>query len=143
MHRRATGLFCAMDTLTAGAAIADPAGDWRRAPTGDWPMVAGDWGSGRYSELARINTGNVETLGGAWSHMFGEEKSRGTPVVVDGTMFVAAGAHIYAFNPKTGDIVWAHQAEIPPSNLFKGVAVGGGMVFYGTADAHIVALNEK
>jgi quinohemoprotein ethanol dehydrogenase len=143
MGRHATGLFCALVALSAGLAKAEPAGDWRKAPTKDWPMVAGDWGNGRYSELSQINTGNIKNLGGAWNHLFGEEKSRGTPVVVDGMMFVAAGAHIYAFSPKTGETVWAHQAEIPPSNLFKGVAVGGGMVFYGTADAHVVALNEK
>jgi quinohemoprotein ethanol dehydrogenase len=144
MRRNAAGLFCAIAALTAGfAATAEPAGDWRKAPSKDWPMVAGDWGNGRYSELTQINAGNVKSLGGAWMHAFTDEKSRGTPVVADGMMFVSAGAHIYALNPKTGEVTWTHQPEIPPSNLFKGVAVGGGMVFYGTADAHIVALNEK
>jgi len=138
------GLFCAISMLAAGsAAAADSPQDLRNAPTKNWPMVAGDWGNGRYSQLARINSANVKTLGGAWSHIFDGEVSRGTPVVVDGMMFVTAGPHIYALNPKTGEIVWTHEAQIAPSNLFKGIAVGGGMVFYGTADAHVVALNEK
>ena len=59
-------------------------------------------------------------------------------------MFVTAGPHIYARDPETGEIVFLpDQGDIAPSNLFKGIAVGGGMVFYGTADAHVVALNEK
>jgi quinohemoprotein ethanol dehydrogenase len=143
MRRDATGLFCAIAVLTAGLAHAEPAGDWRKAPTKDWPMVAGDWGNGRYSALTQINAGNVAKLGGAWMRPLGDEKTRGTPVVIDGMMFITAGAHIYALNPKTGAAIWTHQAEIPPSFLFKGVAVGGGMLFYGTADAHVVALNEK
>jgi quinohemoprotein ethanol dehydrogenase len=143
MRRIATGLFCAVAALTAGFAKAEPAGDWRKAPAKDWPMVAGDWGNGRYSALTQINAGNIAKLGGAWMRPLGDEKTRGTPVVIDGMMFITAGSHIYALNPKTGEAIWTHQAEIPPSYLFKGVAVGGGMLFYGTADAHVVALNEK
>jgi alcohol dehydrogenase (cytochrome c) len=138
--------FCAAATLAAGfavAAYAEPAGDLRKPAAGDWPMVAGNWGGQRYSALDQIRAANVKSLGGAWVHVFDGETSRGTPVVIDGMMFVTAGAHVYALDPKTGDTVWSHQTEIAPSNLFKGVAVGDGMVFYGTADAHIVALNEK
>ncbi|HEX4507396.1 MAG TPA: PQQ-binding-like beta-propeller repeat protein [Alphaproteobacteria bacterium] len=143
MRRNASSLLCAVALIAAVTAQAAPTVDGRQAPTKDWPMVAGDWGNGRYSQLAEINAANVKQLGGAWMHSFSEEHSRGTPVVVDGMMFVTAGAHVYALNPKTGDVVWTHQAEIAPSNLFKGVAVGDGLVFYGTADAHIVALDEK
>ncbi len=144
MRRNAMGLFCAVSMLAAGfATAAESPQDLRKAPTKSWPMVAGDWGNGRYSQLTQINAANIKSLGGAWNHIFEGEVSRGTPVVVDGMMFVTAGAHVYALNPKTGDVVWTHQAEVAPSNLFKGVAVGDGMVFYGTADAHVVALDEK
>jgi len=139
-------LGCATAALTLGFAIsgnAGPAQDGRKSPTANWPMVAGDWGNGRYSGLGQITAANVKTLGGAWVHKFDGEVSRGTPVVIDGMMFVTAGPHIYALDPKTGDIVWTHLAEVAPSTLFKGVAVGDGLVFYGTADAHIVALDEK
>ena len=126
-------------TFAAGSAVA--AGT--DAPTRDWPMVQGNGGNQRYSALNQIDTRNVKQLGGAWLHRFEGETSRATPVVVDGRMFLTAGTHVYAFDAKTGETIWTHNAEIAPSFQFKGVAVAEGKVFYGTADAHIVALDEK
>ena len=34
--------------------------DGRNAPTKDWPMVAGDWGNGRYSQLTQVNAANAD-----------------------------------------------------------------------------------
>jgi alcohol dehydrogenase (cytochrome c) len=129
-------LFAPFPGLAAPAEGDRPAGK-------NWPMVEGDSGNSRYSTLAQINTKSVKDLGGVWNHKFAGEVSRGTPVVENGVMYVTAGSHIYALNPKTGDIVWTHDAEIAPSFQFKGVTLGDGMVFYGTADAHIVGLNAK
>ena len=111
--------------------------------TKNWPMVEGDLGNSRYSTLAQVNSTNVKELGGVWHHKFEGEVSRGTPVVVDGTMYVTAGSHIYALNAKTGDVIWAHKTDVAPSVQFKGVTLGDGLLFYGTADAHIIALNQK
>src|ERR1700728_4036030 len=66
-----------------------------------WPMVEGDLGNSRYSTLDQINAKNIKELGGVWNHKFEGEVSRGTPVVVDGVMYVTAGSHVYAINPKT------------------------------------------
>jgi hypothetical protein len=63
--------------------------------------------------------------------MFGEEKSRGTPVVIDNMMFISTRAHIYATESQDRRCRLDPSAGVPASNLFKGVAVGGGMVFYG------------
>lgn len=95
MRRSAGRLLCAAAFLAGGFAVAahaDPVVDGRRAPAKGWPMVAGDWGGGRYSQLTQIDTTNIKQLGGAWMHGFGDEHSRGTPVVVDGMMFVTADA---------------------------------------------------
>jgi outer membrane protein assembly factor BamB len=108
-----------------------------------WPMVEGDLGNSRFSPLNQITPKNVKELGGVWNHKFEGEVSRGTPVVVDGVMYVTAGSHVYAMNPKTGDVIWAHKTEIAPSFQFKGITLAEGKVFYGTADAHIVALDAK
>ena len=109
----------------------------------DWPLVEGDRGNSRYSTLDQITPQNVKGLGGVWTHKFPGEVSRGTPVVEDGVMYVTAGSHITALDPKTGNVIWTHQAEVAPSFQFKGVTLGDGFVFYGTADAHIVALDAK
>jgi alcohol dehydrogenase (cytochrome c) len=108
-----------------------------------WPMVEGDLGNSRFSTLKQVNAGNIKELGAVWNHKFEGEVSRGTPVVVDGVMYVTAGAHVYALNPKTGDVIWTHQTDIAPSFQFKGTTVAEGKVFYGTADAHIIALDAK
>ena len=85
-------LGCATAALTLGFAIsgnAGPAQDGRKSPTANWPMVAGDWGNGRYSGLGQITAANVKTLGGAWVHKFDGEVSRGTPVVFTKFSFTA------------------------------------------------------
>ena len=80
--------------LLSASALADPA-----RPAGkDWPAVGGDWANDHYSTLSQIDTRTVKQLGGAWVHQFDGERSRGTPVVTGGRMFVTAGTHVYA-NP--------------------------------------------
>ncbi len=109
----------------------------------DWPAIGGDWANSHYSTLRQIDTTNVKQLGGAWVHKFDGERSRGTPVVADGKMFVTAGNHVYALDPKTGESLWTYTLETPPIGLFKGVAVGQGLVFVGLMEGAMVALDEK
>src|ERR1700733_9813234 len=124
-------------SLSAFAATPDrPAGK-------DWPAIGGDWANSHYSTLRQIDTGNVKQLGGAWVHQFDGERSRGTPVVVDGKMFVTAGTHVYAFDPATGNVLWSYKLDTPPIGLFKGVAVGQGLVFVGLMEGAVIALDEK
>src|ERR1700743_453529 len=104
-------------TASLGAYAAKVEGDAPAAK--NWPMVEGDRGSSRYSTLNSINTHKIKELGGVWSHKFDGEVSRGTPVVVDGIMYVTAGSHVYAFKAKTGEQIWAHKTEIAPSFQFK------------------------
>jgi alcohol dehydrogenase (cytochrome c) len=135
--------------LLAATAVASIAGaafakDDLTKPAGkDWPAVGGDWNNSRFSTLDQIDTGNVTKLGGAWLKQFEGAYSRITPVVVDDMMFLTAGPYVYALNPKTGAEIWKTKPEVPASMLFKGVAVGEGKVFVGTADASIFALDEK
>ncbi len=109
----------------------------------DWPTVGGDLANDHYSTLKQIDTANITKLGGAWVHTFDGERSRATPVIIDGKMFVTAGTHVYAFDPKTGSVLWTHALETPPIGLFKGVAVGQGLVFVGLMEGAMIALDEK
>ena len=125
--------------LVSTSALADPA-----RPAGkDWPAVGGDWANDHYSTLRQIDTKTVKQLGGAWVHQFDGERSRGTPVVADGRMFVTAGTHVYAFNPEKGDVLWSYKLDTPPIGLFKGVAVGQGLVFVGLMEGAVAALDAK
>ena len=127
----------AMPVLAAGAGsdLKQPAGK-------DWPAVAGSWDNSRFSTLNQINATNVKQLGGAWVHKFDSEQSRASPVVADGMMFITAGAHVYAINPATGDEIWNFKPEAAASGMYKGVAVGEGMVFVGLSNGHIVAFEK-
>jgi glucose dehydrogenase/plastocyanin len=114
-----------------------------QAAAKDWPAVGGNWANDHYSTLSQIDTANVTQLGGAWVHKFDGERSRGTPVVADGKMFVTAGVHVYALDPKTGETLWSHALDTPPIGLFKGVAVGDGKVFVGLMEGDMLALDEN
>jgi quinohemoprotein ethanol dehydrogenase len=139
-----TALMTSAALLALGLSLSANAANDLTKPAGkDWPAVAGDWNNSRYSTLNKINADNVKALGGAWMKKFEGAYSRVTPVVVDGTMYVTAGPFVYALNAKTGEEIWKVKPDVPASMLFKGVAIGEGKVFIGTADASIFALDAK
>jgi alcohol dehydrogenase (cytochrome c) len=125
-------------TLAAAALLTAPA----IAGT-DWPAVGGDLANSHFSTLRQIDAGNIRQLGGVWVHKFDGERSRATPVVVGGRMFLTAGPTIYALDPATGATLWSVKPDIPPFGLFKGVAVGEGLVFVGLMEGNMIALDQK
>jgi alcohol dehydrogenase (cytochrome c) len=126
-------------------------GDAAFAPdtaTGDWPTYNGHMSGNRYSPLHEIDTATVHRLAPAW--LFPIPSARhleGTPVVVDGTMFVTTANEAYALDARTGRPVW-HYARALTSGVIgdaagainRGVAVLGDRVFMVTDHAHLIAL---
>jgi alcohol dehydrogenase (cytochrome c) len=111
----------------------------------DWPLHGGSWSNTRYSTLDQINTGNIKSLGGAWTVDLKEESAKGPPVVKDGMMFLAAdGGHLMALDPTTGKTVWS---ILPPTSAIdarnRGLGVGGGKVYVGLTDGSVMAVDEK
>jgi quinohemoprotein ethanol dehydrogenase len=115
----------------------------RSAVGDDWPMVAGDLGSTRYSSLSIIRRDNVSALGGAWFHKFENDPVRGTPVVVHGRMYVASTDHVSALDAKTGLEIWSTKLSTATIGFYKGVTLGEGLVFVGLGDSRVVALDEN
>ena len=63
----------------------------------DWLFAGGNWSSSRYSTLAEISTETIDRLGGAWfKRLDGGASSRATPVVLDGVIYLSAGANVFA-----------------------------------------------
>src|SRR5450756_1697258 len=124
--------------IIPGAIASQSSHDEYVSPATDWPLIHGDWTNQRYSTLTQINSKTVKNLGGAWrSKKFDDGAStRSALVVKNGVMFVNAGMRVYALNAKTGERVWTWDSKVPPS--FQGVAVGGGRVFVGLTDGHVV-----
>ncbi len=107
----------------------------------------------RYSPLKTLNKENVKNLVPAWAFSLGGEKQRGQetqPLIYDGIMYVTGSySRLYAIEVKTGKEVWQYDARLPEGILpccdvvNRGAAIFGDNIYFGTLDAHIVALNLK
>jgi quinohemoprotein ethanol dehydrogenase len=107
----------------------------------------------RYSPLRQINTGNVEQLGLAWSMPTGTYRGlEATPIVVDGVMYTTATwSVVFALDAKTGKQLWSYDPQVPREwgrygccdAVNRGVAIWKGMVYVGTFDGRLVALDAK
>jgi alcohol dehydrogenase (cytochrome c) len=125
------------------------------ATRADWPSYGGTQLSWRYSALDQVNTSNVKNLAPVWIFQTGDyaESLQATPIVVDGVMYViTARARVFALDAATGRVIWSYRYPTPQpvrpgtiaENLnLRGVAVGGGMVLFGTKDNYMVAIDQK
>jgi len=117
----------------------------------NWLSHGRSYDEQRFSPLAGIDESNVARLGLDWHFDF--PTSRGmesTPIVVDGRMFVTSSwSMVYAFDAKTGELLWHHDPEVPTGwavhlccdVVNRGVAVWKGRVFVGTLDGRLQALD--
>src|SRR5580698_9802968 len=88
----------------------------------DWPVVGGDPGSTRYSQLTQITPANVGKLVRAWTYNTGDPGGgfRGTEetsIVVGGLMYIwTPGSKIVALNAATGTEVWKYDLKAVTPN---------------------------
>jgi len=150
----ALALFCLSSPalLAAGPAAVDGA---RIAAAdkepGNWLSHGRTYGEQRFSPLKEINRDNIKDLGLAWSYETGGNRGHhGTPIVVDGTMYVTQPWSIVtALDAKTGKELWTYDPEVPRDYgkfaccdvVNRGVAVWEGKVIVGTLDGRLVALD--
>ncbi len=141
------GLLVLTGALVALAA--PPNTDWKLPPTRDFPLAGGNYANWRYSTLDQINTTSVKQLGGAWVIRLEEGRRGGqldgTPVVVDGIMYVSTGMrNVLAIEAKTGTVKWRYRPEGP--GLYggnKGLVVAEGKVIFGRRDSTLMALDQQ
>ncbi len=106
----------------------------------------------RYSPLDMLNTRNVKELRPVWAFSFGGEKQRGQqaqPLIKDGVMYLTGSySRVFAVDARTGKKLWQYDARLPDDIrpccdvINRGVALYGNLVFFGTLDAKLVALNK-
>ncbi|MGS0743244.1 PQQ-dependent dehydrogenase, methanol/ethanol family [Glaciimonas sp. GG7] len=106
----------------------------------------------RFSSLKQINKQNVKKLVPVWAlsleNDFGEQAQ---PMVQDGVMYVSDAKWTVAIDALSGKQLWRTAVDFDPDTprvvccgvSNKGVALYNGMVFRGTLDAFIVALDQK
>jgi len=136
--------------LSAMLAVPLAAADF--ATGADWPSYGGTPSALRYSSLNQINTSNVNRLSPAWIFQTGDPESglQATPIVVDGVMYLSSASNwVFALDAANGRLIWEYRfplrkgMEMPYLKQNRGVAAGHGRVFMGTADNHMVALDQK
>ena len=111
----------------------------------------GNYEQTRYYPGAQINAGNVHNLKPAFIFQTAVLESMETaPLVVNGVMFLTTSFnHVYAIDAATGTEFWHYKHKMGPVTTFccgpnnRGVAAYDGMVYMGTLDAKLVALDAK
>jgi alcohol dehydrogenase (cytochrome c) len=119
---------------------------------GAWLTYSRDYTGHRYSPLDQVNAGNVSRLKIAWMRQMNELDTLETsPIVVDGLMFITEPTNtVTALDARTGRVLWSYRKIDLPADLRlccgrvnRGLAILGDTVFYGSTDAHLIALDAR
>lgn len=111
----------------------------------------GNYNQTRYYPARQINVSNVHQLRPAWIFQTEVVDTMETsPLVVNGIMYITtAFNHVYALDAATGEQIWHYKQNMVPLGNYccgpnnRGVAAYGDMVYMGTLDAKLVALDAK
>ena len=159
-------------TVSLRAQFLDPNVLKKRNPVDAWPTYHGDYSGKRYSELTQINKTNVGTLtlawafkalataetatnvGGPWkpgdpTYWGGPSDTyriAGSPLMVDGIMYLSAMDRAWAINARTGQQIWSYFFKTRGGHHFngnKGLGMYGSWLYMVTPDAYLVSLDAK
>jgi alcohol dehydrogenase (cytochrome c) len=132
-------------SVTAAMLANPPASEWlqyRRT----------DDGQG-FSPLKQINTSNVKNLAPLWAFSTGLTKGHEVvPIEHDGVLVISASFNVfYGLDARSGKFLWKYERDLPDKALAvvccdvvnKGGLFFGDNVYFGTIDAHVIALNAK
>jgi alcohol dehydrogenase (cytochrome c) len=116
-----------------------------------WLTHSGSYNGQRYSTLDQINAKNVKKLTVAWVHQSGAtEPTQVSPIVADGVMYITEPPNVVkALDAKSGTVIWSYRRTIPDdlrlccARVNRGVAILGDLVYYGSIDAYVIALDAK
>jgi alcohol dehydrogenase (cytochrome c) len=123
--------------------------------TSRWLMYSGDYTGRRHSPLTQVTPGNVGRLAAQWAfqadNMVAGRGFEGTPLLLDGVLYVTGNNNTaWAINVRTGEQLWRYRRNLPPGLTYgsanasnRGFAVLGDLLFMGTLDAHLIALDRR
>ncbi|MEP6962487.1 MAG: PQQ-binding-like beta-propeller repeat protein, partial [Acidobacteriota bacterium] len=146
--------FVVLSLSLYGQAFLDPA-QLLRPPTANWPTYNGDYSGRRYSSLAKINQSNINSLSLAWVYRPNPGRApqggggnaapviKGTPLEVNGVLYVTIPDHVWAVDARTGRDIW-HYEWMSKGGWHlgnRGAAVLRDTLYFETPDCYLVALN--
>ncbi len=116
----------------------------------DWPSYNGDTRGERYSKLDQINRDNIRRLAPRWTFSLPNTAPlQGTPVVLEGIMYVTSANECYALDAGSGRQIWHYQRPRTKNlngnaagGINRGVALSGDRLFMVTDHAHVIALHR-
>ena len=121
----------------------------RSPPVDSWPTYNGDYSGRRFSTLTKINDQNVKSLSLAWMYQLPRTSAApggrlaGTPMVVNGVMYITSPDKVWALDARTGRELWAYtwtsKGGIHLGN--RGVGISGNSLYFETPDCNLVSLN--
>ena len=117
----------------------------------DWPSYHGQFSGNRYSTLDQISKSNVARLTPNWIFsLVNTAPLEGTPIVLDGVMYMTSANECYALDAGSGRQIWHYQRRRTRNlvgnaagGINRGAAVAGDRLFMVTDNAHIIALNRS
>lgn len=122
------------------------------AEPGNWLTYSGNYSAHRFSPLSQLTPTNVAGLRPVWVYQVRERGGvETTPLVFDGVMYVTEPPTVVtALDLRTGRPLWTWERPLPKGlqtigfgKVNRGVAALGDMVYVGTLDAHLIALDAR
>lgn len=118
----------------------------------NWLVKGGSLAQQQFSPLKQINDRNVAHLGVAWIVEMDDPMGLAAePIVVDGIIYISAPRSIVrAIDAANGKVLWTFDPHVrldfstgnsSVSRVNRGVAVWEGMVYVGTGDGRLVAID--
>ncbi len=121
-----------------------------RGPNVDWPTYHGSYTANRHSAMDQIRRENVGSLATEWFFPVQDQSMiEGTPVVIDGFMYVTGVNQVFALDAGTGRQIWQYSRSRNEGligdasiGLNRGVAIRDNLLFTVTDHAHAIALDR-
>jgi quinohemoprotein ethanol dehydrogenase len=119
----------------------------------NWLTVGGSYAETRYSPLRRINLDTIKNLKLAWYGDFDTRRGQeATPLAIDGVVYTStAWSKVYAYNAKTGQLIWKFDPEIAGSKaqdaccdvVNRGLAAYNGKIYIDAIDGQLIAIDMR
>jgi alcohol dehydrogenase (cytochrome c) len=119
---------------------------------GSWITYNGGYNGQRHSTLSQINTTNVGQLQPAWVYQVrGDGEVETSPIVADGRMIITEPpTTVTALDPRNGRTIWSYVRPMPSDLRLigfpatnRGVAILDDMVYVGSLDGYLIALDAE
>jgi alcohol dehydrogenase (cytochrome c) len=122
-------------------------------PASEWLQYRRTFDGHGFSPLTKITKANVGKLAPIWSFSTGLTKGHEVvPIYHDGVLVISASYNVFfGLDARSGKFLWKYERELPDRALAvvccdvvnKGGVFYGDNVYFGTIDAHLIALNAK